>query len=615
MLRTISRPAILFILLLFAFNLYSSSDCRLFIVTSEALDSSIESLVQWKTQLGWAPEVIIVPADVNRNIIKNAILDRIDSLGYNPEYLLLVGNDDVLRYSYAYDAGTDTEYGELDGIIGSEIFTGRLPVANSTQLANYVTKLKNYQQNPTDAVDSLWYTRGSLVVNLDHSANDSIYWNTLHHVAALMDSVGWTTIDTMSTDYYNGSDIRNRLHDGRGFLIYRGQGVEGWYGCYGLNPSSLENEQMPTIVSGTTCATINTFGPSWINNAYGGAILYLGTLTVSGGGVLSQQRSAMALGFADGLFTGMYSGESAERGREYVLEIDDYATTREYASCVLLGDPTLQMWTQQPESLLVEHPIIYTYGESSLDFIVRDRFDNPIANATVCIILDTIVYEYGFTDSYGALTLPTEYFGSAMDSMLITVTAWNHFIYTKKIGGMSDSYLPVITNFNFNDTLSGNGDGKLSRGEKVNLSFQIINLGALATGPLSVRLFADNPEISIDDTTIYPSTLVFLDSDTIPAPFELYITESAEYMARYGISFQIIARTDTFMYSTTLPPIIAANPVTDSVIVSDDASGGDGVLTWGESILLQLGILDDGTAAMKDITVRFTMPDYCFIWP
>ncbi len=590
---------------------------RLLIVTSESFEPYIHHLIEWKMKMGWPPRLIVVPDGSDRMTVKSAITDSLGVWDFTPECILIVGGDSWVNYSYSYGAGTDTEYGDLDGEIGSEIYTGRLPIEDPEHLPDIVNKIINYERYPFDISDD-WMIKGSLVINPDHSAGDSIYWNTLHHVAALMDDAGWSTIDTVSSDYYTGTDLRGMIHEGRGYVIYRGQGVESWWGFSDLNPSSLTNSGMYPVVSGTTCRTIQVYGPSWLNNIAGGAILYLGTLTVGGGRILSQQRSAMAIGFAEGLFDGMYAGEAAELGREYVLDIDDGSSEREYASCVLLGDPTLRMWTRTPELLSVDHPMYYAPGESEITVLVEDAFSEPVESATVAIVLGDELCEYGFTNESGLVTIPYSIESpDPFDTMSVCVNATNHLFYEGFLIGLSPDPLPIVTGIWFNDTILGNADGKLSRTERVKLGIEITNLGRMPTEPYSVSVRSSSPYITLPATSTEIPSLDSLESISLNNAFILDVSIDAEKDHIYPVTITLFDSGYTLTYTRRLPPIAAASPEIVGIEITDGGPGGndDGIFEWSESIILNSILKNNGTAAIEDISVDLSRSILVYISP
>ena len=110
----------------------------------------------------------------------------------------------------------------------------------------------------------------------------------------------------------------------------------------------------------------------------------------------------MCKGFFNGLFVeGRRTfGEACEAGRANVYNL--YGSSSEYRGFATLGDPEMNIWTAIPKPLEVFHDsVLSTDGES---LVVRIEFQSvPVESALVCIVHDTLVYDYGYTASSGEI--------------------------------------------------------------------------------------------------------------------------------------------------------------------------------------------------------------------
>jgi hypothetical protein len=151
-----------------------------------------------------------------------------------------------------------------------------------------------------------------------------------------------------------------------------------------------------------------------------GAAGYFATTTT--GIHISHLRSAVCKGFFNGLFLqGKRTfGEACEAGRANVYNL--YNSSSEYRGFTTLGDPEMNIWTATPKPLEVFHDSQLSTDDDSL--VVRVEFQSaPVESALVCIMHDTVVYEYGYTTSNGEIIFNFESLDPGF--MHITVTARN----------------------------------------------------------------------------------------------------------------------------------------------------------------------------------------------
>ncbi|MGB2979714.1 MAG: dockerin type I domain-containing protein, partial [Candidatus Zixiibacteriota bacterium] len=99
--------------------------------------------------------------------------------------------------------------------------------------------------------------------------------------------------------------------------------------------------------------------------------------------------------------------------------------TRYYLDCYnIMGDPSIDLWTSAAESLYVDCPTTVSTGTNPANITVQKSGGAPVFGALVCLYKDGEVFETGYTNALGQLTLyPSPLTTGFID---ITVTAHNH---------------------------------------------------------------------------------------------------------------------------------------------------------------------------------------------
>ena len=412
---------------------------RYLIITHDNFYDAVLPLAEWKHRKGLRTKVVkLSQIGSNASQIRTYIQNAYTTWQIRPEFLLLVGAPNYLPFGVVGYTHTDNYYTNMDGDIYNEILSGRLTVHTTTEAQTVISKILLYEKTPTiDA--SNWFINACLIVREDYDPpDDSIYWSDINHAKNLMRDHGYSVIDTFSRSTAdNASDVISAVNDGRAIVLYRGSGFNNWYTPFDVNPSQVENDARLPIVLSITCQTVGTGstpavaerwfltgGPSQPRGAAG----YFATTT--SGSFIAHLRSAVCKGFFNSLFQEGKTtfGQACEGGRRNVYAL--YGSSSEYRGYTTVGDPEMNIWTAIPESLVVFHDSVLSVDDDSL--IVRVQYNAVTMESTlVCLVLDTTLYEYGYTSGNGEIHFYLDTLHSG--TIDITATAPNKIPYCGSI--------------------------------------------------------------------------------------------------------------------------------------------------------------------------------------
>jgi hypothetical protein len=125
--------------------------------------------------------------------------------------------------------------------------------------------------------------------------------------------------------------------------------------------------------------------------------------------------------YQDSIFT---MGGAAKRGKFIMDSI--LPNQSRYMEWNLLGDPELNVWTSQPQELTVTHDTLIPLQPTNYPVGVECS-GTPVSQALVCVMMDSTVYTYGYTDNTGWVTL--SFTPQHTGTLQVTVTAHNYFPY------------------------------------------------------------------------------------------------------------------------------------------------------------------------------------------
>ncbi|UCD05533.1 MAG: T9SS type A sorting domain-containing protein [candidate division WOR-3 bacterium] len=428
--------------------LAQETGARYLIITHDDFYNAIQPLAEWKHRMGLKTKVVKLSEIGNTTTNIRAYVDNAyDTWPIRPEFLLIVGSPyHVPFYMFSYNCYSDNYYTNMDTDIYNEILSGRLTVHNDTEARTVVNKILLYEKTPY-TTDSLWFLNACLIANEEgytypppYWSDDSIYWDDVRYAKGYMLANGYHTIDTLSKLLGNNyNTVINRVNQGRAFILYRGCGTNNWYYPFAVDANQTQNGAMLPVVLSITCGTLGTGYTSaaaekWLLTGTPttprGAAGYFAT-TTSGSGI-AHLRSAVAKGFFHAVFEQHKQtfGEACEGARLNVYSM--YNSSSEYRGFTTCGDPAMRLWTAVPKPLDVLHDSAMSIEQDSLVITVLFQ-DEPLESALVCVLLDTTVYEYGYTPDDGQIKFNFSQYPLNHGYMQVTVTARNKIPYIDSI--------------------------------------------------------------------------------------------------------------------------------------------------------------------------------------
>ena len=483
----------------------STWDSEYIIITDASFVSAFEPLKQWKTKKGVPAEIVTTSwiysnysGVDNATRVRNFISEAADS---GVVYFLLGGQCDFehgeqyvpRRDAYFYTSGvggypdedtipTDLYFSDLDGtwdlngngIYGqftdgvdgySDVYVGRAPVKNTTQINNFVSKVITYEKSPSLAftkkillpVGNLWtgnYGNGINDTIADTIPND---WQKSKIYESLGLMSRYVTRDSLNQGY----NFCHMVGHGNEYGEYYNYGTSAYY--YYNDPGSQTNDSTEAAIvnsMGCFCGAVDEAGSAANYDCLAERMVNVNKNCASatimnsryGWGYSSPQGALGPSGELSVWFYRKLFGTSAYHLGEVLAAAKDQRAgsigTWVWRWCLfeynLFGDPEMPLWTDDPDSMAVTHNSTINLGATAFSVTVRES-DNvtPIQNALVCLMgkTDTGLYGRGYTNASGIATI-TITASIPSDTMWVTVTAQNHYPYegfaTVVTAGMPD---------------------------------------------------------------------------------------------------------------------------------------------------------------------------------
>jgi hypothetical protein len=574
------------------------------IITSPGLETNFQVLADWKTRKG-VPTVIRTTDWINTNYpagvdqpsrIRMFLRDAYQKWG---TYLLLVGGDYTNvaprsahnRFFFGgTDIPTDQYYACLDGewngdgdhLFGEglfqgsnndmadlypDLFVGRACVETPTEVQTFVNKSLQYEKNPPAGyVKKVCYLAEVLFPDDWQYGEDPPEVITLDGATLTegFDAIipgswartkNYQTSNTLSRDVALNAlnaghhHLMTLMNHGDAFKFSVGNGVNPL--IFTADTQSLTNGNYLMFVMATACnpnqIDLECQGESFMNNANGGAICVLGPTREDFPLAASDYHEELLRTiFVSGL-TQFGAASQVHRVPFVPLSQTDSTPDRwTMMTKMLLGDPEIRFWTEEPVALVAAHAANLPLGTGSVTVTVTDG-TNPVPNAVVCASDANGTYARARTNTAGQVTLPLS--SSEPGTVDVVATAKNFLpsettMTLDAIAGAQVALTDFVVDEDGSGASSGNGDGVIDAGETVELNLTAHNGGGATANGVTVNAsieagseatfnllwggVADTTRIYIGPDRVHPASV----------PFTLdFASPSAEYIGTPTMTF------------------------------------------------------------------------------
>jgi hypothetical protein len=518
---------------------FTDKPVKMVIITDTAFRKQLAPFIKWKTQKGYKVKVLYKGTGLAGNTYTQLkdTLTRIYKAGTiadpPPEYLLIVGDVNRIPY-YGNGTGnvTDMYYGEFNGNGDyiPEMFVGRLPAADTTEVKSVVSKIIQYEKFQF-ADTNKFYSRAMVTTGSDAGYASYMNGQVKYAVANYL-----TPANKIIEDHFyyfpnlslskalsaRKDSILNLINKGTSFINYTGHGdAFGWLHLnIEMDTSIFKNKNMYPFVISNACRTAqfnieDSFGNRMVVSKEKGAIGFIGCSNDSfwdedffwavGSGVPSATPAyqTTGLGAYDRLFHS--HGETPSdwyltMGQiNYAGNLSVSASTSRYKKYYwetynLIGDPSVIPILGTPGSFTISLPDTLPNNLKTLSLNLE-----PFAYVAVSHF-DTL-WDASYSSPSGSVTLHLP--GLSNDSCLIVITGQNKVpkIKTIRFAEVKNAFIN-LTSSSVNDS-SANNNGLADYGESLSLRLIINNLGQTISSGLYAKLSSTSSQITINTDSVF----------------------------------------------------------------------------------------------------------------
>ena len=434
------------------------------IITKNDWVSAFQTLADWKTQKGIPAKIVSTEmiyenysGSTNQEKIREFIIDAHSSWGST--FFLLGGDTDTIPYkTVTYDGDdipTDTYYSDYDDDWICEVNVGRASVTDTGngagKIGNFISKTLNYEKDPPTnyaknvslfGFDLDWTTDGEdCKIDIDN-----LYIPSNWTVTKVYDSHSGNHEDNVDLAVNSGQNLINHIDHCGQYYMGTGYTNHDW----GLETSEVDefsngDKQGTWYSIGCWAAAYeydNCIAEHFVRDNDGGGVGFVGNTRY--GWYYRGYDDYASLRYDRYFFRSFFIQNHYKLGELFSdHKVDAYFSMDQddlnkyiFSEIILLGDPELPIWMENPTNFDVTHDTEIYVGSSSFSVHVEDSEGGNIGNAYVCLWKDDEVYLRNYTDSSGDITFNIS--PSTEGNMSVTVTKKDFVPYENSVKVISN---------------------------------------------------------------------------------------------------------------------------------------------------------------------------------
>lgn len=612
---------------------YSSGPMKYMILSDPIFKDALVPFVEWKTQKGF--EVLeIYKGEDGVGTTNTAMREHIRGIYLNsppesrPVFLLIVGDHEQIPAFSASGHVTDLYYAEFDGDgdYFPEIYYGRFSAQNVEQLLPQIEKTLMYEKY--EFPDPAFLDEVVMIAGVDGRyapthGNGHINYAVNYYLNAGNSIQSHTYLYPESGQ--NALSIVQNISDGAGFVNYTGHGLTDRWEAPLFHMNSIDtllNFGKYPLVIGNGCRTARfnvplSLGEAFLRAAGKGAVGYIGGTNdtywnedyywaVGLGPIVSNPAyEETSLGMFDKTFHlngepdqvwTVTQGQMIHAGNMAVTE--GGSRVKFYWEVYhLMGDPSVMTYFSQPS---VQTPVFsqqIPVGANRI--IVQADPYSYVALSQGAELLDA-----RHTSPFGIAEL---YFNQVQDEgeikLVITKNQRQPFISNIHVVDYSQPYVAYLSHV-IKD-FAGNNNGIAENGENFAIDLSLKNYGAMEANDLTVKIYTDDPFVTILDSETGISTIPAGETWLLENAFSLLV--SPQVPDGHQVVLHVFLEDDeSRAWNSYFPVSISAPSLAVGAYWFEDETGKRVNMMAGETATLMIELLNSGSTGLNDFITTVT---------
>ena len=565
----------------------------------------MQSFVDWKNYKGIPTEMVDIADIGDENDMAQFIYDQYYDNGI--AFVLLVGDIDqieTIRRSNGAGSNSPSD-NSLTFVAGDDYYPdliiGRFSAETGEHVETMVDRTISYEMNPDPAGE--WYKKGAGFASNQGPGDDGEDDDEhMDNIRDLLLDYTYIEVDQVYDPDGTVADGEAAINEGRSIINYTGHGSNGSWGngcpMNNTDVNNLENEGMWPFIWSVACVNGEfhqgtCYAETWLratNESDGtptGAIATLMSTVNQAWNPPMEGQDEM-----NAIFVESYSdhvkrtfGGLSFNGMNQMNDSYGSQGYNETYYWTLFGDPSVVVRSDTPTEMDVSHTGVLIIGSTELSI------DAGVSGALAAVSVDGQLLAYGHTDASGTINLEFESALNVPGELDLVVTAYNKVPYETTLNIIApDGAYMLLEGL----IVSGGDDDVLDYGESGSFYTIFENVGQDPSGDLSFIVSHQGSMINIITDAIAHES-VEAGGQVSVGPFEMEVSWNVEDGSSIPLLVTAMSESEEWEYETQ----VSVEAPSFVLVSSDLIDNGNGTLDPGESITMQVTLLNAGNAPVS----------------
>ena len=264
-----------------------------------------------------------------------------------------------------------------------------------------------------------------------------------------------------------------------------------------------------------------------------------------------------------------------------------------FYDCNVLGDPAMNIWTDEPEIISVNYQNSITVGQPDFELDITGTAGQPLSNITCIIIQNDLIVGKAVTDDLGNATVNVDPSIQVGEAMLV-VSGYNTLRHEYPLSVITNEgkYL-IVDSYRI---ISGDDDN-IEFGETASVSVTLKNVGQTDASGLEMTLSLTDDYITVSDNYENIGSVNSGDTLRIDDAFSFIVSNAVPDIYKFSLSSAIYDSEEQWNRNINLIANSAGIEITGVSVSGDDSS-----LDPGETADLVISYMNTGHAKALNLS-------------
>ncbi|MBU4486685.1 MAG: T9SS type A sorting domain-containing protein, partial [Candidatus Delongbacteria bacterium] len=272
-----------------------------------------------------------------------------------------------------------------------------------------------------------------------------------------------------------------------------------------------------------------------------------------------------------------------------------------FYDCNVLGDPAMNIWTDEPENITVDHDGSITFGQSAYQIVVKGTYGQALSGINCVLMQNGIIFGRAETNSAGYAAVPVEAIYEIGEAEL-NISGYNTLLHNYAVNIVpNDGKYITIDSYR----IDAGGDDLIEFGETVNISVTLKNVGLTGASGVLMEVTEDDDFIQLSGVPQEIGNINAGDTLRVENAFSFTVSESVPDQHEFTLNSKLYDTEEEWLGAIGLT---ANRPILEIINIGI-SDGNDNILDPGETGDLVISFNNSGHGKANNLTAFLSSED------